>query len=71
MNTDQPKKKLTFGEYVSSVYKTCGNKRANLTDDDLQFAEGKQDEMLGRIQKLTGESREVVEKVFKNASSSK
>ena len=33
-------------------------KWAKLTDDDLQLAEGKQDELLGRIQKRTGETRE-------------
>ena len=33
-------------------------KWAKLTDDDLQYAEGKQDELLGRIQKRTGETRE-------------
>jgi len=36
-------------------------KWAQLTDDDLQYLEGKQDELLGRIQKRTGESRETVE----------
>ena len=46
-------------------------KWANLTDDDLQYAEGKQDELLGRIQKRTGESREAVEKAVKEASSPK
>lgn len=30
----------------------------DLTDDDLVYAEGKEDEMLGRIQKRTGESKE-------------
>ena len=40
-------------------------KWAQLTDDDLQFAEGKQDELLGRIQKRTGETREAIEKVLK------
>jgi uncharacterized protein YjbJ (UPF0337 family) len=45
-------------------------KWAKLTDDDLQFAEGKQDELLGRIQKRTGESREAVEKAVKEATSS-
>ena len=39
-------------------------KWANLTDDDLQFIDGKQDELLGRIQKRTGESREVIEKAI-------
>jgi uncharacterized protein YjbJ (UPF0337 family) len=36
-------------------------KWATLTDDDLQFIEGQQDELLGRIQKRTGETREAVE----------
>ena len=40
-------------------------KWAKLTDDDLQYIEGKQDELLGRIQKRTGESREAVEKAIK------
>ncbi|HJT81519.1 MAG TPA: CsbD family protein [Chthoniobacterales bacterium] len=31
---------------------------ANLTDDDLKFAEGKEDEMLGRLQQKTGKSKE-------------
>ena len=44
-------------------------KWAKLTDDDLQFAEGKLEEVLGRIQKRTGESREAVEKAIKEASS--
>lgn len=28
MNTHHSKKRLTFGEYVASVYKTCGYRRA-------------------------------------------
>ncbi|MDP1589491.1 MAG: CsbD family protein [Prosthecobacter sp.] len=40
-------------------------KWARLTDDDLQFIEGKQEELLGRIQKRTGESREAVEDAIK------
>jgi len=40
-------------------------KWAKLTDDDLQYVEGKQDELLGRIQKRTGETREAVEKAVK------
>lgn len=43
-------------------------KWAKLTDDDLQYVDGKQDEMLGRIQKRTGESREAIEKVIKESS---
>jgi len=45
-------------------------KWAKLTDDDLQFVDGKQDEMLGRIQKRTGETREAVEKAIKDVSAS-
>ena len=45
-------------------------KWAKLTDDDLQVAEGKQEELLGRIQKRSGESREAVEKAVKEACSS-
>ena len=44
-------------------------KWAKLTDDDLQFAQGKQDELLGRIQKRTGQTREAVETAIKEASS--
>ncbi len=40
-------------------------KWATLTDDDLEFIEGKQEELLGRIQKRTGETREAVEDAIK------
>jgi uncharacterized protein YjbJ (UPF0337 family) len=33
-------------------------KYGQLTDDDLSFAEGKEDELLGRLQKKLGKSRE-------------
>ena len=39
-------------------------KWASLTDDDLQFAEGKQDELHGRIQKRTGETLESIQKAI-------
>ena len=32
-------------------------KLAKLADDDLQFIEGKEDELIGRIQKRTGQAR--------------
>lgn len=31
---------------------------ANLTDDDLRYAEGKEDELLGRLQQRLGHSKE-------------
>jgi uncharacterized protein YjbJ (UPF0337 family) len=40
-------------------------KWARLTDDDLQLIEGQEDELLGRIQKRTGESRDAVEAAIK------
>jgi uncharacterized protein YjbJ (UPF0337 family) len=43
-------------------------KWAKLTDNDLQFADGKHDELVGRIQKRTGETREAVTKALKELS---
>lgn len=33
---------------------------ADLTDDDLKYEEGKEDELLGKIQKKTGKTKEQV-----------
>ncbi|MES2996170.1 MAG: CsbD family protein [Verrucomicrobiota bacterium] len=35
-----------------------------LTDDDLDVAEGQADELIGRIQKRTGKSKEEIEKAL-------
>jgi uncharacterized protein YjbJ (UPF0337 family) len=43
-------------------------KWAKLTDDDLKFVEGQNEELMGRIQKRTGETREAVEKALKEFS---
>jgi uncharacterized protein YjbJ (UPF0337 family) len=40
-------------------------KYASLTDNDLMFVEGKEDETLGRIQKKLGKSREEVEQILR------
>jgi uncharacterized protein YjbJ (UPF0337 family) len=37
-------------------------KYAQLTEDDLRYEEGGEDELIGRIQKRTGEAREAVER---------
>ncbi|ADQ18914.1 CsbD family protein [Leadbetterella byssophila] len=37
-------------------------KWADLTDDELLYEEGKEDELLGRIQKKTGETKENINK---------
>ncbi len=39
-------------------------KWANLTDNDLTYVEGKEEELLGRIQKRTGQTREQIEKAI-------
>lgn len=38
---------------------------AELTDDDLTYAEGKEDELLGKIQQKTGKSRDELVKFIK------
>jgi len=37
-------------------------KYADLTDDDLQYAEGKEDELIGRLQKKLGKTKDEVKK---------
>lgn len=37
-------------------------KYAQLTDDDLMYEEGKEDELIGRIQEKTGEAKESIKK---------
>ncbi|MBV7441450.1 CsbD family protein [Weeksellaceae bacterium TAE3-ERU29] len=36
----------------------------DLTDDDLTYADGKSDELLGKIQEKTGEAKEKVAEFF-------
>ncbi|HBD95567.1 MAG: general stress protein CsbD [Spirochaetes bacterium GWF1_31_7] len=39
-------------------------KFANLTDDDLLFIEGKEDELWGRIQKKLGKTKDEIHKLI-------
>jgi uncharacterized protein YjbJ (UPF0337 family) len=39
-------------------------KYADLTDDDLLYVEGKEDELVGRLQKKTGETKEAIQSWF-------
>lgn len=39
-------------------------KYADLTDDDLLFEEGKEEELLGRLQKKTGQTKEAIREVI-------
>jgi len=38
---------------------------ADLTDDDLMYAEGKEDELWGRLQKKTGKTKDQISKWLK------
>ncbi len=39
-------------------------KYANLTDDELLFKEGKEEELLGKLQKKIGKSKEEIRKLI-------
>jgi uncharacterized protein YjbJ (UPF0337 family) len=40
----------------------------DLTDDDLRYEEGKDDELLGRLQQKTGRTKDDLKKWFKSNS---
>jgi uncharacterized protein YjbJ (UPF0337 family) len=42
----------------------------NLTDDDLKYEEGKEDELLGRLQKKTGKTADDLKKWFNSGQES-
>ncbi|TMP89725.1 MAG: CsbD family protein [Verrucomicrobia bacterium] len=49
---------LQFKGNWNEVKGKLKQKYGQLTDDDLAFAEGKEDELLGRLQKRLGKSKE-------------
>jgi uncharacterized protein YjbJ (UPF0337 family) len=49
---------LQFKGSWNEVKGKLKQKYGQLTDDDLAFAEGKEDELLGRLQKRLGKSKE-------------
>jgi len=50
--------KLQFKGSWNEVKGKLKQKYAQLTDDDLTFAEGKDDELLGRLEKQLGKTKE-------------
>jgi uncharacterized protein YjbJ (UPF0337 family) len=50
--------KLSLKGNWNQVKGKLKQKYADLTDDDLLFEEGKEDELLGRLQERTGETKE-------------
>ncbi|EIJ37226.1 CsbD family protein [Galbibacter orientalis] len=60
MNTEELKGKW------NQVKGKVKQKYGDLTDDDLTVAEGKFDEMLGRVQEKTGKTKEELREEFEN-----
>lgn len=56
MSTFEDKLKGNWNQ-VKGILK---QKWANLTDDDLLYEEGREDELVGKIQKRTGETKEQI-----------
>lgn len=46
-------------------------KYADLTDDDLLYVEGKEDELLGRLEKKLGKTKDELEDTFEELQSKK
>ena len=56
--------KLQFKGSWNEVKGKLKQKYAQLTDDDLAYAEGKEDELIGRLQKRLGKSAEEVRQML-------
>jgi uncharacterized protein YjbJ (UPF0337 family) len=54
--------KLTFKGEWNEVKGKLKQKYAQLTDDDLKFVEGKDDELLGRLQTKLGKAKDEIRK---------
>jgi uncharacterized protein YjbJ (UPF0337 family) len=56
--------KLQFKGSWNEIKGKLKQQYGNLTDDDLVFAEGKEDELLGRLQKKLGKSKDEVRQMI-------
>jgi len=56
--------KLQIKGQWSEVSGKLKQKYANLTDDDLLFAEGKEEELLGRLQQKLGKTKEQIRELI-------
>ncbi|WP_291720582.1 CsbD family protein [Bernardetia sp.] len=59
---DKLEYKGTWNEVKGRLKKSYGS----LTDDDLTYAEGQEDQMLGRIQKKLGKTRDEVVQMIRS-----
>jgi uncharacterized protein YjbJ (UPF0337 family) len=58
--------KLTFKGDWNTVAGKLKQRFATLTDDDLMYMDGKEDELLGRLQKKLGQSKDDLRKLISN-----
>lgn len=56
--------KLQFKGSWNEIKGKLKQQYGNLTDDDLVFAEGKEDELLGRLQKKLGKPKDEVRQMI-------
>ena len=56
--------KLEFKGNWNEVKGKLKQKFGQLTDDDVVFAQGKEDELLGRLQKRLGQDKEALRKTI-------
>ena len=56
--------KLQFKGSWNEIKGKLKQSYGNLTDDDLTFAEGKDDELVGRLQKKLGKSKEEIRQMI-------
>ena len=63
-NDSQDMNKLQIKGNWNEIKGKLKQKFADLTDDDLTFAEGKEDEMLGRLQQRLGKSEEEIRRAI-------
>ncbi|XHR29674.1 MAG: CsbD family protein [Chthoniobacteraceae bacterium] len=58
--------KLTFKGQWNEVKGKLKQKYGNLTDDDLTYSEGEDEEFLGRLQKKLGKTADEIRKIIAN-----
>lgn len=58
--------KLVMKGTWNEVQGKLKQKYAQLTDNDLMFVEGKEDELYGRLQKRLGKSKEDIQREIEN-----
>jgi len=62
MSATEDKLKGNWNQVKGSLKEKYGE----LTDDDLTYTEGKEDQLIGKIQEKTGETKEEIKKFIDN-----